>query len=256
MSENNDLTGYKLSRDWFDFCFENPEKIKPAHTAIYMFAIEHWNRLGQKEKFGFPSQMTMDAIGIKSYNTYIPHFNDLVNWGFFNLIERSKNQYSSNIIGLSKINKAPDKAPDKALDKAMIKHKGKQLQSKCSIDKQINNRTIEQRNKEQEALIEISNIGTNGVERVNGCPVPKSLQDESIIDAYNFYCQYMKENYSRWPTSTTTQMDLHKLTELQHKGHDPVAVISQTIQSRNKSFYELKGFGKKSKQIDPEELDF
>lgn len=130
----DDLTGYKLSRQWFDFCFNNPEKIRPVHTAIYMFALEHWNRLGQKRKFGFPSQMTMDAIGVKSYNTYIPAFRDLVEWGFFELIEKSQNQYSSNIIALSNI----DKSNDKALDKAFINHLQSTSQSKCSIDKQIN----------------------------------------------------------------------------------------------------------------------
>ena len=137
------MNGYKLSRQWFDFCFENPEKIRPIHTAIYTFALEHWNRLGQKKKFGFPSQMTMDAIGIKSYSTYIPAFNDLVDWGFFELIEKSKNQYSSNIIALPK----NDKALDKALDKAFIKHSSKHCESNHqdtrSIDKQKNKGTKE-----------------------------------------------------------------------------------------------------------------
>ena len=40
------MTGYELSRDWFDFCFENPDKVKPTHAALYFFAIEHCNRLG------------------------------------------------------------------------------------------------------------------------------------------------------------------------------------------------------------------
>ena len=64
------MTSYELSRSWFDFCFENPEKIRPIHTAIYFFAIEHCNRLGWKEKFGFPSQMVMEAIGVKNWRTY------------------------------------------------------------------------------------------------------------------------------------------------------------------------------------------
>lgn len=136
------LTGYELSRDWFDFCFENPDLIKPNHTALYFFAVEHYNRLGGKDKFGFPSTMAMEAVGIKSYNTYIKTLNDLVSFGAVKMIERSKNQYSANIIALSKFNKALDKA----LDKAFIKHSTKQsestVQSISSIDKQL---TIEQR---------------------------------------------------------------------------------------------------------------
>ena len=116
---------FKLYRNFWDFAFENPEKIKPNHIAIFSFAIEHCNRLGWKKKFGLPSTMTMEAVGIKSYNTYISAFNDLVEFGFIDLIEKSKNQYSSNIIALSDFNKAINKA----LDKALIKHTTKQSES-------------------------------------------------------------------------------------------------------------------------------
>src|ERR1035437_4193781 len=142
------MNSFELSRNWFNFCFENPEKISPNHTALYFFAIEHCNRLGDKEKFGLPTEMAKEAIGIKSWHTYIKTFNDIVEWGFFTLIERSKNQYSSNIIALIK----NDKALDKALDKAMTKHASKQqqstYQSNDSIIKQINNQTNKQINKQ------------------------------------------------------------------------------------------------------------
>lgn len=117
---------YDLSRSFWDFTFENAEKIKPNHVAMYFFAIEHCNRLGWKKTFGFPTSMVMDAIGIKSYNTYSKTLQDLVDFGFIKMIEKSKNQYSSNIIALSKNNKAQYKA----LDKAIIAH------SFCSIKKE------------------------------------------------------------------------------------------------------------------------
>ena len=136
------MNGYDLSRNFVNFSFENPSKIKPNHYALYFFAIEHCNRLGWKKEYGLPTTMTMEAIGIKSYNTYIKTFNELVEYGFFNLIERSKNQYSANIIELSN----NDKALDKALDKAFIKHATKQSestqQSISSIDKQLTNKPI------------------------------------------------------------------------------------------------------------------
>lgn len=146
------LSGYKLSRSWFDFCFENPEKINPNHTALYCFAIEHCNRLGWKEKFGFPTQMVMDAIGIKNHHTYMKYFNDLVEWGFFKLVQKSQNQYSANIISLER---AMSKN-NKALDKAMIRHVSKQgssnPQSKDSIDKQVTIEPTNQSNKDFPAL--------------------------------------------------------------------------------------------------------
>jgi hypothetical protein len=126
------MNSYDLSRKWFDWCFENPERISPNHTALYFFIIEHCNRLGWKAKFGLPTTMVKEAIGIRSYNTYINTLNDLVDFGFVVMIEKSKNQYSSNIVALSNF----DKAHDKALDKALIKHTTKQVESIDSINKQ------------------------------------------------------------------------------------------------------------------------
>ena len=134
------MNSYELSRSWFDWCFENPSKVKPIHSAIYFFAIEHCNRLGWKKEFGFPSQMTMDAIGVRKHQTYGKGLNDLVEWGFIKMIEKSKNQYSANIISI-------DATPEngKALDKALVKHGAKQGkstgQSTDSINKQLNKQT-------------------------------------------------------------------------------------------------------------------
>lgn len=126
-------TGYELSRNFFDWCFENPEKVKPNHIAMYFFIVEHWNRLGQKEKFGLPMEMTKDAIGIKNYKTYSKTFEDLVEWKFIKVLERSRNQYSANVIALVK----NTKANTKALSKASLKHSQKQVQGIVGIDKPI-----------------------------------------------------------------------------------------------------------------------
>jgi len=131
------MNSYELSRKFFDWSFENPQRITPNHIALYFFCIEHCNRLGWKKNFGLPTTMAKEAIGIRSYNTYINTLNELVEFGFIVMIEKSKNQYSSNIIALSKF----DKALNKALDKALIKHGTKQsestIQSISSIDKQV-----------------------------------------------------------------------------------------------------------------------
>ncbi len=135
------MNGYNLSRNFWDFAFENPEKIKPNHIAVYFFAIEQCNRLGWKRKFSLPSSMVMEATSIKSYNSYIKVLNDLIDYGFIELIEKSKNQFTANIIALSKF----DEARYKALDKAIIKQDTKQsesivestIQSNDSINKPI-----------------------------------------------------------------------------------------------------------------------
>lgn len=138
----SEITGYELSRQWFNFCFDNPERIKPIHSAIYFFAIEHCNRLGWKNKFGFPSQMVMEAIGVKNWRTYSKALNEVVDFGFIDMIETSKNQYSSNIIAIVKNTKAPTKALDKALSNHSTKQGTKHSQSTVSIDKQTNKEQI------------------------------------------------------------------------------------------------------------------
>jgi hypothetical protein len=142
------MNSYELSRKFWDFAFENPDRIKPIHAAIYFFAIEHCNRLGWKEKFGLPSQMVMEAIGVKNWRTYSQGLNELIEFDFIKLIEKSTNQYSSNIIAIVNFTKADTKA----LDKALQKHGTKQGQSIVSIDKQ---ETIEQETNNNIDIVEI-----------------------------------------------------------------------------------------------------
>lgn len=150
--------GYTYSRQWFDFAFENPEKINPSHAAIYFFAIEHCNRLGWKDKFGFPTQLVMDAVGIRKHETYLKYFKDLVDWQFFRLIQKAQNQYSANIIS---IGHRTQKASD-SLKRAILSNechtekregKGDSMGDSMglrsgdvygSIDKQVNKETIKQ----------------------------------------------------------------------------------------------------------------
>ncbi len=146
------MNQYELSRNFWDFSFENTGKLKPNHIALFFFAMEQCNRLGWKKTFGLPASLVLEAINIKSYSVYKSTFDDLVELGFFEVIEYSKNQWSSNIIALKENSKAKAKANGKALDKAFIKQVSKQSQSICestvSIDKQVNNITIEQINNE------------------------------------------------------------------------------------------------------------
>ncbi|RMZ60045.1 hypothetical protein D1632_10665 [Chryseobacterium nematophagum] len=197
---------YDLSRKYWDFAFENPDKIKPNHTATYFFAIEHCNRLGWKEKFGFPTSMAMEAIGIKSYNTFIKTLKDLVDFGFIIMIEKSKNQYSSNIIALSNFNNAQHEA----LDKALIKHSTKQSESIAqstgesndSIDIPINNNTnlpitnilLEKELKEKNGSEKNSKeLSTESKERKKVAPKKEKFKPPSVHEVQ----QYCHERQNR-----------------------------------------------------------
>lgn len=194
------MDGYSLSREFWDFAFENPEKVKPTHIAIYFFAVEHCNRLGWKVKFGLPTAMVLDAIGIKSYSVYKKCFDDLAEWQFFEVLEYSKNQYSANIIALKENCKAHSKATNKALDKAMVKHVSKQVKSTCqsndSIDKHINLITNKQNNNETIANVLKSSESSSWL----GVIAMQNKKDE----------QWVKTKIDEFLIFLLTQMKVHK----------------------------------------------
>lgn len=106
---------FKLSRQWFDFAFDNTDIISGNHAALYFFAIDHNNRLGWKSNFGFPTGMAMEAIGLSSYRTFKKCLDDLIKWDFIKLIKDSSNQYSSRVISLTKANIPESKSLSSAL---------------------------------------------------------------------------------------------------------------------------------------------
>lgn len=131
------MNGYNLIRDWYNYKFENPSKVKAIHSDFYCYLIDRWNRLGQKQEFGLPTSVTMESLGIGSYNTYKKTLQDLIDFGFIKLVTESKNQHQSKVIALSK----NDKASTKALDEASTKAPDKATDT---ITKQINKETNEQ----------------------------------------------------------------------------------------------------------------
>jgi hypothetical protein len=131
------MNGYNLIRDWYNFKFENPSRVKASHSDFYCYLIDRWNRLGQKQEFGLPTSVTMEALGIGSYNTYKKTLQDLIDFGFIKLVAESKNQHQSKVVALSKNDKAPDKALDEATNKAPDK-------ATDTITKQMNKGTNEQ----------------------------------------------------------------------------------------------------------------
>ncbi len=231
------MNSYELSRQFYDWAFENPEKVKPNHAALYFFAIEHCNRLAWKEKFGFPTTMAMDAIGIKSYNTYIKTLNDLVEFGFIKMIERSKNQYSSNIISLFGLSEN-NKAPDKALDKALIKHGTKQsestVQSIDSIIKQINNK---QYNNKQ--LTKLKNC--IDVKLITEKEIKNDFVEKEFEDVFNDWLEYKKDRKESYKTQKSLKACYNNLKKL--SGNSPsvaMLIVEQSIANNYAGLFELK----------------
>lgn len=107
---------FKLHRDYWDWAFNNPDLCTPTTAAVYSFAIENWNRLGHPDKFRLGSEMTATAVGVK-YKAYKKALDILVDNGFITYVQKSKNQYSANIICLGQKGQSTSKALDKAMNK-------------------------------------------------------------------------------------------------------------------------------------------
>jgi hypothetical protein len=178
---------YKISRQWFDWCFENPDKAKPPHGIIYFFALDQNNRFGWKEKFGFPALHAMEATGIKSKNTYYKAFHDLVEWDFLQIINKSKNQNTANIISIpavSKFKSAGKSAGKSALDSANIQ----QEDSGGNVDKQLNKEQLNKKQESKENPLAFEFLRISKSEELNIFEMQNKKQIENwqdLIDSFN-----------------------------------------------------------------------
>ena len=218
------MNGYDLSRDFFAFKFENTNKIKANHTELYFYIIDLWNRLGQKKDFGLPTSVTMECLGIGSYNTYKKTLNDLIEFGFIILISDSKNQYQSKVIAISNFDKALDKALDKATIKALDKAPDKALDS---IDKQINNITNKQINNIEERKLKFANTLK---------PFVDFYGKELIREFYDYWTEPNKSN-------TKFKQELLKTWSLERR--------LETWAKNQKIFEKEKSSAKKEKENEP-----
>ncbi len=133
------MNGYQLTDAWFEFRFQHPEKVTHAHTELYFYLVYHWNKLSQKDKFGLPSAITMEATGIRNYKTYSKCLNDLAEFGFIRIVQKAINQHQAVVVAWGKNTKADTEALPEALTKA-------QHEALPYIDELKNYRTIEQKN--------------------------------------------------------------------------------------------------------------
>jgi hypothetical protein len=130
------MNGYQLTDAWFEFRFQHPEKVSHAHTELYFYLVYHWNKLSQKEKFGLPSSVTMEATGIRNYKTYRKCIKDLAEFGFIRLVSEAINQHQAMVVAWGKNTKADTEALTEALTKA-------QSEALTHIGELKNNRTKE-----------------------------------------------------------------------------------------------------------------
>lgn len=189
---------FKLSRDFFDWSFENPEKITPTHSAIFFFAIEHCNRLWWKEKFWLPTSMVMEAIWIRKWETYSKAFKNLVEWWFITEIEKSKNQYSSCIISIWSATPKNGKALGKALAKHGKKHGVKQGESTGVID-------IQETKKQETIYNAFENFYKLYPKHVNKKDAEKKFKIKCKQDWEEIIFKWLRSWIAKWNIENTSQ---------------------------------------------------
>jgi hypothetical protein len=129
---------FELSRAWWAYAAEN--RVKPIHHTLYFYIINKANSLHWKEEIGLPTGYTLEMLGTSSYKTYIAALEDLQTFGFIKVVERAKNQHTSNVVALVNSTKADTKADTKAGSKHIPKQVHHKKTSKNSKESK-NNKT-------------------------------------------------------------------------------------------------------------------
>ena len=151
---------------------------------------------------------------VESYNTYIKTFKELDSFGFIKVLQKSSNQYSSNIIALSKFDKATSKQHEsnsKALDKATLKQVQKQHESNCSVDipiQQYNNTTINQHTNTLENIIKKKSDFAETLK-----PFLETYGKDFLNEFYEYWTEPNKSNTKmRFELQKTWSIDLRLKT--------------------------------------------
>lgn len=240
-------TGYSLSRAWFDWAFENPDKARTIHTALYMWFLEKWNRVGQKEKFSVTTSESMEVLGISSRNTYAKAFAELIDFGFIILVKKSFNQNSVNIISLAqKLSKQEDSSRT-ALDKAIVQAQDKQEDSSRTINKQVNNETTKPVTNKQfvkptieELNLYFSQTNFTGIVQEeaqaffdyytsNGWKVGKNGMKDWKAAVRNWIKNYNKFSNGSKSRVTAHQQNLNDLADLSARAREAKAALAGQI---------------------------
>ena len=96
------MSGYELTKKWYEWCGNNIEIVKPHHHALYFWCVEKCNRLGWADCYALPSDEAMHYLGMTTYKTYTKTLEELIGFGFITMCRKSTNQYTANIIALVK----------------------------------------------------------------------------------------------------------------------------------------------------------
>lgn len=114
------MNSYTLSRQWFDFAFENPDKITVYQGALYMWLIEVNNRGGWAEKFPFNTDDACIATGMNNRKTVWKALNELAELGFVHIVYKSSHRHKPSVISLILLDMGLNGSLDKSLSNQSV----------------------------------------------------------------------------------------------------------------------------------------
>lgn len=221
---------FQLTKEWFSFFRENLDRVNSNHTAMYFYIIELFNQNDWIPVLGLPTDYTMASLNIRSYKTYKKILNDLVDFGKLEMIEKSKNQFTSNKIALVKNTKASTKANTKRLksdDQSDYK-------SDCTISKLLNKETIKLLNNNTELVNDNLKewIESNKQDKNNDKTFSSEVSEcyDSVVDLFPEKTQPETEsNICKWKD------EIRKIIEIDKYSVEDVKRLCKA--ARNDSFW-------------------
>lgn len=181
------MSGYELSRQWFDFLFENPDLTNVSQTALYMWLIELNNRKGFSEKFVFNSDEACSYTGIKDRKTVWSALNKLSEYGFVTIVKKATNQNQVTTISIIN-NKVKSKG---CLDKAI------RLSNNCTSEGLADKQQVNS-NCTSEGLADTLAIGLS-LKQLNN----ETTNNETVIPPDQI-------RHSHWPRDVNKVIDYFK----------------------------------------------
>lgn len=234
-------TGYSLSRNYFEWVFDNPEKGDVAMTALYFFIIDEFNRSGWKNKIAIYTERCMAGMGCKSPKTYRKAFQQLIECGFITVVTKSKNQYQANIISLGERssdsaevcaeakNTQPNNQSDFAEVCAEVCAEAKNTEALTPFLNHMNNKTIKENNKDIEQA-SFSHYEIIDVVDVNQCAYYPFVEFQNWIKENAPNVATMKEPFTRDQfESITSEYDIKDIKEILEAMHNYKPLKSKNI---------------------------
>lgn len=221
MRKENKKNGYSFSRQWFDFVFENPQKITPVHAALWFWLIELNNRLNWIKEIGVPTDRAMTAIGTKSFNTYKKAMDDLIEWGFVRLVSKSTNQHTANVFQLVKFPKLDNVATsnfDEAKKSATSKFDTSQMK--------------------QTGLLHQNLTPHNDIDKPFK-PFPNFFKSEKINSLFNDFIKN-EEKLKRPVSEERIKSLIQNLNDVAETDYQKAASINQAIAGNYPAFQKVK----------------